>query len=92
MLDKSAAVNPLLEQQLRESLLLEPDMQEMQDVLNSDAAGSLAEDTEGDQMQAEVASDEVIEQGSQDPVDAFMEMEGKTPLVESQEDVEEETI
>jgi len=92
MLGKSAAANPLMEE--LQELIDVPGVEElsdpevMEDALTSDALGALSEDAAEGETADEVA---MIEDGDEindnpdDPVDTFMEMEGKSPLLETED-------
>ena len=60
---------------------------EMEKALTTDAGGSLAEGSaegETDEEMEGVADDDINEE-PEDPVDLFMEMEGKSPLLETED-------
>lgn len=92
ILEKSAMANQPLMEELQQLIdvpgveeFSSPD--EMEKALTTDAGGSLAEGSaegETDEEMEGVADDDLNEE-PEDPVDLFMEMEGKSPLLETED-------
>ena len=94
ILEKSAAVNPLLQelQQLTQAGgLASPDMEE---ALTSDATGGLAEEAEGEEEDTgDPLASPTMETSEQDPVDNFLEAGGaESPILEPDVEIEEDDL
>jgi hypothetical protein len=89
MLDKRAATNPALLQELELALdkpdVMLPEADEMEDALTSDVGGALSDETEGGESATEeenpLENEDEVRPESDDLVDEFMELDSKSPML-----------